>query len=178
MGKYSEETKLAVVKDYCSGTAGLKVVARRHDVDVTSLRKWVAGYRSHGAAGVREKARATYGLKFKLSVLRRMRDEGLSYRQTAALFDIRNFNIIATWERNYDQGGLEALTPHASLRHKKMTKHQTTESPRSSKGDARRTRDELINELDNLRMENAYLKKLNALVQTTAQQAQRKKRKS
>ncbi|WP_421375246.1 transposase [Paraburkholderia sp. DD10] len=60
MGKYSEETKLAVVKDYCSGTAGLKVVARRHDVDVTSLRKWVAGYRSHGAAGVREKARATY----------------------------------------------------------------------------------------------------------------------
>ncbi|MEM5300073.1 transposase [Burkholderia sp. JPY481] len=60
MGKYSEETKLAVVKDYCSGTARLKVVARRHDVDVTSLRKWVAGYRSHGAAGVREKARAAY----------------------------------------------------------------------------------------------------------------------
>lgn len=178
MGKYSEETKLAVVEDYCSGTAGLKVVARRHDVNVTSLRKWVAGYRSHGAAGVREKARATYSLKFKLSVLRRMRDEGLSYRQAAALFDIRNFNIIATWERNYDQGGLEALSPHASLRRKKMTKHQTTESPRSSKGDARRTRDELIKELDNLRMENAYLKKLNALVQTTAQQAQRKKHKS
>ncbi|MEZ2311876.1 transposase [Paraburkholderia sp. RCC_158] len=130
MGKYSEETKLAVVKDYCSGTAGLKVVARRHDVDVTSLRKWVAGYRSHGAASVREKVRATYSLKFKLSVLRRMRDEGLSYRQAAALFDIRNFNIIATWERTYDQGGLEALSPHASLRRKKMTKPQTTEAPR------------------------------------------------
>ncbi len=107
-----------------------------------------------------------------------MRDEGLSYRQAAALFDIRNFNIIATWERNYDQGGLEALTPHASSRRKKMTKHQTTESPRSSKGDVRPTRDELMKELDNLRMENAYLKKLNALVQTTAQQAQRKKRRS
>jgi len=50
VGKYSEETKLAVVEDYCSGTAGLKVVARRHDVNVASLRKWVAGYRSHGAA--------------------------------------------------------------------------------------------------------------------------------
>jgi transposase len=36
----------------------------------------------------------------------------------------------------------------------------------------------LIKELDNLRMENAYLKKLNALAQTTAQQAQRKKHKS
>ncbi|MFM0414771.1 transposase [Paraburkholderia aromaticivorans] len=96
MGKYSKETKLAVVKDYCSGTAGLKFVARLHDVDVTSLRKWVAGYRSHGAAGAKEKARATYSLKFKLSVLRRIRDEGLSYRKTAALFDIRNFNIVAT----------------------------------------------------------------------------------
>lgn len=93
MGKYSEETKLAVVEDYCSGTAGLKVVARRHDVNVASLRKWVAGYRSHGAAGVREKVRATYSLKFKLSVLRRMGDERLSYRQTAALFDSKRLAI-------------------------------------------------------------------------------------
>lgn len=36
MGRYSEETKLAVVEDYCSGTAVLKVVARRHDVNVAS----------------------------------------------------------------------------------------------------------------------------------------------
>lgn len=178
MNKYTEETNLAVVKDYCSGTAGLKVVARRHDVDVSSLRKWVAGYRSHGAAGVREKERAAYSVKFKLSVLRRMRDEGLSYRQAAALFDIRNFNIIATWEQNYDQGGLDALSPYASLRRKKMKKQLIKEPPRQSQDDDRRTREELINELSNLRMENAYLKKLNALAQTTAQQAQRKKHKS
>ncbi|WP_434113495.1 helix-turn-helix domain-containing protein [Paraburkholderia caffeinilytica] len=78
-----------------------------------------------------------------------MRNEGLSYRQAAALFDIRNVNIVARWEPNYDQGGLEALSPLASLRRKKMTKHQTTESPKSSKGAASRTRDELIKELDN-----------------------------
>ncbi|NIF56048.1 transposase [Burkholderia sp. Ax-1724] len=47
VGKYSEETKLSVVKDYCSGTAGLKVVARRHGVNVTSLFKW----RRHYLAG-------------------------------------------------------------------------------------------------------------------------------
>jgi hypothetical protein len=35
--------------------------------------------------------RVTYSVKFKLTVLRRMRDERLSYRQAAALFDIRNF---------------------------------------------------------------------------------------
>jgi transposase len=59
-----------------------------------------------------------------------------------------------------------------------MKKQLIKEPPRQSQDDDRRTREELINELSNLRMENAYLKKLKALVQTTAQQAQRKKRKS
>ncbi len=34
-----------------------------------------------------------------------MRDDELSYRQVAALFDIRNFNIIGNWEHAYDEGG-------------------------------------------------------------------------
>lgn len=45
MGKYTDQAKLAAVKDYCSGEGGLKTVARRHGVDATLLRQWVAGYR-------------------------------------------------------------------------------------------------------------------------------------
>ncbi|WP_420893099.1 hypothetical protein, partial [Pseudomonas lactis] len=33
-------------------------------------------------------------------------DQQLSYRQTAALFDIRKFDIIGLWERRFDEGGL------------------------------------------------------------------------
>ncbi len=43
--------------------------------------------------------------------------------------------------------------------------------------DEKRSREELLAELDYLRMENAYLKKLQALVQARPKQASPKKRK-
>ena len=49
--------------------------------------------------------------------------------------------------------------------------------PESSDDEAR-TRDDLLVELNQLRMEIAYLKKLDALVQAKERLAQRKKRKS
>jgi len=108
MGKYTEQAKLAAVQDYCSGSAGLRDVAHRHNVDFSSLRQWVAAYQVHGVAGLKEKKLQRYSNDFKLSVLNRMREEQLSYRQTAALFDIRKFDIIGLWERRFE-GGFDAL---------------------------------------------------------------------
>jgi hypothetical protein len=46
-----------------------------------SLRKWVAGYSVRGAAGVVAKRRSSnYILEFKLEVLRRMKEDGISWR--------------------------------------------------------------------------------------------------
>ncbi|AKF50396.1 Transposase [Pseudomonas syringae pv. syringae HS191] len=55
MGKYTEQAKLAAVKEYCAGKAGLRDVAHRHDVDFSCLRQWVAAYQIHGVAGLQEK---------------------------------------------------------------------------------------------------------------------------
>uniref|UniRef100_UPI0035A1396E transposase n=1 Tax=Pseudomonas syringae TaxID=317 RepID=UPI0035A1396E len=57
MGKYTEQAKLAAVKEYCAGKAGLRDVARRHDVDFSCLRQWVAAYQIHGPAALKEKRR-------------------------------------------------------------------------------------------------------------------------
>jgi transposase len=43
--RYSEQTKLVAVLAYLDGSGGLKAIAKAHDVDVTALRKWIAGYR-------------------------------------------------------------------------------------------------------------------------------------
>ena len=43
MGKYIEQTKLSAVEDYCSGSAGHRVVAYRHGIDVSSLRMCISG---------------------------------------------------------------------------------------------------------------------------------------
>lgn len=175
MGKYKEQQKLSAVEDYCRGQAGLRAVAQRHGIDVSSLRKWVAAYRAHGAAAMQEKHRAPYDAEFKLVVLQRMRADDLSYRQVAALFDIRNFNIIGDWARAYDSGGLAALTPYFTRR-KTMTKQLPSEPEGKLRADEQRTRQELLDELNYLRMENAYLKKRDALAQASI--APRKKRKS
>jgi len=178
MRKYTEQARLSAVEDYCSGSAGHREVAHRHGVDVSSLRKWIAAYQALGAAGLKSKRKKHYSPEFKLNVLQRMREEELSYRQAAALFDIRKFDIIGQWERRYDEGGLDALSRQpGSGRHKKMPKPIPPTQLEPSDDEAR-TRDDLLAELNQLRMENAYLKKLDALVQTKERAAQRKKRRS
>lgn len=96
MGKYTDQVKLAAARDYCAGEGGLKAVARRHGVDISSLRQWIAGYRALGEVGVQTKKRDGFSstAEFKLSVLQRMQAEGLSQRQAAALFNIRRFNVV------------------------------------------------------------------------------------
>jgi putative transposase len=163
MGKYPNQKKIAAAADYCAGHHGLREVVRRHKVDVSSLRLWAAAYRVHGAAGVRTKRRKFYSAQFKLSVLQRMRTEKLSYRQVAALFNIRNRDMIGLWQRADEFGGVAALHPHSGIRHTAMTKQSDVESDGKDAEDYARTREELLEELHQLRMENAYLKKTEGL---------------
>jgi transposase len=177
LGKYTEQEKLLAVEDYCTGQSGLRITAQRHNVDVSSLRQWVAAYRVFGAMGIKEKKRAFYSVEFKLTVLRRVRLEKLSYRQAAALFDVRRFDIIGHWERQYAEGGLDALSSGSTIPCKQMTKPLLPQPDPPLLNDETRTRQELLDEVNYLRMENAYLKKLDALVQAKKQVAQKKKRK-
>lgn len=101
----------------------------------------------------------------------------MSEREAAAWFNIRNRSVIGLWRRQYDEDGLAALSARPRGRSRKMPKQQPV-TPPSCPDDNTRTRQELLEELNYLRMENAYLKKLEALAQAQKQSAQRKKRKS
>ncbi|MHC8408903.1 IS3 family transposase [Pseudomonas sp. Hz4] len=163
MGKYTVQAKLSAVQDYCSGKAGFREVAHRHNVDFSSLRQWVAAYQVHGAAALEAKKVQHYSVEFRLSVLKRMREERLSYRQVAALFDIRRFSIVGDWQRRYDGGDENALLiqPRRIGPVRKMPKPPEPALPQLP--DESRSRDELIAELNQLRLENDYLKKLGRL---------------
>ena len=113
-----------------------------------------------------------------MKVLQRVKAEGLSHRQAGALFNIRRFSSIADWERAYDKVGIGGLMPnHATRREQKVVSH-SPEPPRDSEGAGIPSREELLNELVALRTENAFLKKLRALVQSQAKSAPSKRRKS
>jgi transposase len=167
--KYTEKTKIAAAADYCSGQLGLKIVAKRHGVGVSSLRKWISTYLIHGSEGLRRRRRHYHSVESRLLILNRMRDEGLSYRKAAALFNIENFNILKKWEQEHQVGICSARALYASASREKMKKKKSSESHQP---DETRNLQELLREINHLRMENAYLKKLNALAQVSKQAAQ------
>ncbi len=177
MSKYNEQFKLKVVEQYLSGTAGYKLVAELFGLPYSTVRKWVGFYRLHGPAGLAKKF-AHYNAEFRLSVLQHMWDRELSYGQVATAFNIRSAGCIGQWERCYHSGGLDALAPRKRGKPKKMPTSQDTK-PESLPDPAQSTHDDLVAEVNQLRMEVAYLKKLRALIQSQQQQrtTTRKKRK-
>lgn len=175
MSRYSAQFKQSVVKDYLSGKGGgSRDVARRHGIDHGTVRKWVASWRVHGKDAFRKKC-SRYDARFKLKVLQFMQLKALSCRETGAVFDIRNPASIGIWKRQYDSGGIQALQPRSRARTVKQSK--SSPAPDASRPDEARTKEELLEELNYLRMENAYLKKLDALIRSESHTAQRKKRK-
>jgi transposase len=177
MAKYSEQFKFAVVQDYLSDTSeGYRAVGRRHGLGShTILERWVAAYQLHGDAGLRKKS-SQYSAEHKLSMLQHMWENHLSINQTAAKFDIRNYAMVSMWERAYRDGGIEALAPRRRGRPKPMTASDTAK-PDPAPDDDKRSREQLLAEVNQLRMELAYLKKLEALVQARKKLAPPKKRK-
>lgn len=176
MSKYTKQFKHTVVQDYLSGRGGYRALSQRHGMASRSLvERWVMAYRLHGDAGLKGK-RSRYDADFKLSVLQHMWENRLSITQTAAKFDIRRHSTVGTWERAHREGGVEALMPRPPMRRpKKMT--IPTIKPEVPAGEDKRSREELLAELEYLRMEVAYLKKLDALVQARRNSATPKKRK-
>ena len=135
----------------------------------------MAAYELHGDAGLQKKF-SNYSAEHKLSVLQHMWDNQLSISQTAAKFDIRNYAMVSMWERAYRDGGIEALFPRRRGSPKPMTASDTAK-PDPAPDEDKRSREELLAEVNQLRMELAYLKKLEALVQARKKLAPLKKRK-
>ncbi|BBN60894.1 ISPsy9, transposase OrfA [Pseudomonas syringae pv. syringae str. B301D-R] len=170
MAKYSEQFKLTVVKAYLEGNIGFRKVASQFSIDFSLLRRWVANYKSHGHTGHR-KPGLRYSKVFKRSVLEHKREHGLSLRQTAAHFGIGDPGQIVIWEQQHYSNGLAPRVPTRRKPAAMPKKPYPTEPVTAD--DTHKTRDQLMAELEYLRMENAYLKKLEELKE---QQRRQKKK--
>lgn len=177
MAKYSEQFKQDAVDRYRAGPFGCDRIGKELGVPSSTVYHWVKLYEVHGKAGLEKKSQR-YSGQFKLSVLQHMWKHELSFFETAVHFNVRHIGIISQWERCYHGGGIDALNPRQRERPKKMPTSQppASQTPASEQS---KTIEELRAEVDYLRMENAYLKKLGALVQQQKQQRAiaRKKRK-
>jgi transposase len=171
--KHTEQFKLAVVEHYLASADGYKAVAKEHGIAYSLVKRWVAFYRQHGADGLKSRPRPRYSSDFKRSVVQHMWDNNLSYAETSAHFNIRAQCCVGIWERSFSGGGDEVPISTGKPIPPTMPDSETNPAPSTAAvpNDETRPREELLVELNYLRMENAYLKKLEALVQANQKAA-------
>ena len=167
MSKYSIDFKTKVAQYYIKNGGGARSTAVYFGIDSATVRKWHKSYELHGALAF-SKHSQTYTLEDKLKVLQRMDEEDWSSRQTSAYFNMPTPYTVQTWLRRYNEGGADALINRR--RGPPMSKPKSQSRPKNpalspEKSVAGMTPEELRQELEYLRAENAYLKKLEALVQ-------------
>lgn len=168
--KYDVGFKLKAVHRVLSGKSSAGQIAASLEINLKMLRKWVKFYQTYGTSGLRPQHNR-YSASFKLQVIETYHKENLSLRATCLRFHIRCVSVLSNWLKKYEQGGVLALQQETRGRPQLMTPKKSSKTVKPA------TREkELEKELEYLRLENQYLKKLHALMQQE-EQAKNKKRK-
>lgn len=107
-----------------------------------------------------------YTGEFKQEVVETMMREKISYREAARQFEVGDDKRVAAWERIYLEEGPEGLYIERRGRGSKGR------PPKKLKPEVE---EDLLAEVQRLRAENAYLKKLNALVAERVRQEKKRK---
>ncbi|MHB0780479.1 IS3 family transposase [Pseudomonas putida] len=158
MGKYTEQFKLTAITAYLDGSNGFRKVAQHLGIDFSLLRRWVASYQANNGIGPGSHGRR-YTSDFKQQVLSYMHEHRLSLRQTAAHFGLGQSSQIGIWQRQYYSG---SPAPSTAIKPRKpidVSKKIKPAKPTDTNDD-QKSRDQLMAELEYLRMENAVLKEL------------------
>ena len=168
MSKYSNELKLKVI-EYYKKHGSLKNTANHFNIPSdNTVFKWVKQFEEHGFEGLFRNG-IKYDGDFKVNVIEYMHNNHLSLIETAIKFNLGNHSIVGKWERIYYEEGPQALYENRRGRKKDMS------SKPKKKNLNKKIEEDLLAENQRLRMENEYLKKLNALVQERIKRENKKK---
>lgn len=161
MSKFSYEEKIEAVLRVLNEEMSKKESARILGANMAQLIEWINIYQEHGAEYLMNGG-ASYDGQFKLMVIEYMHANHMSSYSAAAKFGIKSRRNVSKWERIYYEEGPEGLLkrkprgrPPKDMSKEKNVKKELPEQ----------TKEDLIAEVQRLRMENEYLKKLRALVQ-------------
>ncbi len=173
MTTYDVEFKLKLISEMEETGRGHKYTAKKYGIAPSLVFLWEKRYKSEGIEGLIAKP-VKYSGEFKESVLEYMKQNHLSYNETALHFKIRSIVTVMKWDDLVIKEGKSRLHEDRRGQHLKMTpKKKKTDKPLDPN-----SIEALLEENEQLRMENDYLKKLKALVQQRQDQEAGKKSKS
>jgi transposase-like protein len=166
--KYSKEYKLECVRKYKEGIPIEDPPNTNHKQFRSQIRKWNRIFDSLGEAGL-EYGRPTLNVSQRLELIQRV-ENGESYRSAAFSAGIQH-DLLIKWHKIYKEFGIDGL--QSLKRGRPCMNDKKHESVK--KQDSDKTKEELLEELEYVRAENEYLKKLSALVQERKAREQKKK---
>lgn len=159
--KYSDEFKLQLVNEYLDGhSGGFKTIAAKYEVSHAQIERWVNLFKVGGAEQL-VRVHGTYDGNLKIHVVEYMHKNSMSLQQVAAYFGIHSPPTVAKWERIYYEEGKEALYEERRGRSKKLSVAKKGRPPKKHVNED----EDLLAEVQRLRMENEVLKKLITLTQ-------------
>lgn len=160
--KWTIEEKESIIKSILSGSTGVRTVAREKNISTNLIYAWIEKYNNRGISGLNRQI-SLFDNAFKKSVILDHFENGLSLRSTAKKYNITP-STLCNWFHKYEKMGITAFAD--DLDHNivmKISSERDKESKdQTSSFDLTKQERE---ELEYLRAENAYLKKLQALVQ-------------
>ena len=169
--KYDYAFKIECIKLIIEQHHSCGSVSRQKGVHETIISKWLRFYNAYGLDGLLPRKNQQYSTDFKLKVLKAITENHLSLHQAYVKFNIPTRSIIAKWQRDFANFGIEGLQPKPKGRSKPISDFKR----KKHKSDKPLTREEeLLLENEKLRCENALLKKLQALIQ--AEEAAKKRK--
>ena len=160
MAKFTIHQKLEAIKRYRNSAESIEGIAKSMGTSGSVVANWIKQFDYHGLAAF-EKSYTSYTPQFKMDVLNYMNENGVSSAQAAVIFNISSPGQIRKWRIQLEKGGVDALFSKKKGRPsmKKATNNQPKQTLVEGSAEALQAR------IKQLEMENAYLKKLNALVQ-------------
>ena len=172
MSKLSLEKKAEIVMHYLNTNDGYINTANRFGISDSVVEMLVAQYRQNGLEGLHHR-NGSYSGNFKLHVLQYQQEHNLSDTKTAIYFKIPSRGTICSWRKKYLLGGYELLSRDRRGNPKNMATKKTKKNT-----EPKTELEKLKEEVEWLRMENAILKKLNALIQEEEESEQETKQES
>ena len=137
------------------GKSVYEVCRNNPTLDEKELRVWCALYREYGTAVFSQSQEFDVTLQNKI-IMDKL-ESGLSLRQTCVKYQITSRSRLRNWIKSYKSG---------IMNEKKRRKNRISEDPENEISPSERIK-QLEQELRFARAENAYLKKLQALMRET-----------
>ena len=103
--KISVEEKVQIVQDCIEGRIGQTEAARRVGVDESSVRGWIAKYKSEGSSGlIQTEKNRVYSEELKLQAVKEYIAGGVSLLEVCKKFKIRSKRQLRDWIKVYTSG--------------------------------------------------------------------------